>query len=192
MVRAMKKIICLGDSNTYGFDPRNYIATRYDCPWTDILTEQYEIEAVNLGENGLTIPNNPFEEEFFDGKLRQKLPADAVTVMLGTNDLLNSYVPHETVISFCMETYLRHLLQTFPNVKLILIAPPPVNILIPSKDSASRRLADYYRALAERLGIGFADASQWNLELAYDGVHLTEDAHRSFALHLKEALEELI
>ena len=32
-------VICFGDSNTYGYDPRGYFGGRYgaDCRWVDIL-----------------------------------------------------------------------------------------------------------------------------------------------------------
>ena len=42
-------------------------------------------------------------------------------------------------------------------------------------------LAGCYKSLAERLGVQFADAGAWNLPVAYDGVHLTEDGHSAFA-----------
>ena len=34
------KVICFGDSNTYGYDPRSYFGGRYDADirWVDILT----------------------------------------------------------------------------------------------------------------------------------------------------------
>ena len=33
------KVICFGDSNTYGYDPRGYFGGRYDADsrWVDIL-----------------------------------------------------------------------------------------------------------------------------------------------------------
>ena len=33
-------VICFGDSNTYGYDPRGYFGGRYnaDCRWVDILS----------------------------------------------------------------------------------------------------------------------------------------------------------
>ena len=43
--------------------------------------------------------------------------------------------------------------------------------------------------LAERLGIRFADAGTWNIPLAYDGVHFTEQGHRTFAAGLLEELK---
>ena len=45
------------------------------------------------------------------------------------------------------------------------------------------------QTLAERLGIRFADAGRWDIPLAYDGVHFTEQGHRSFAIKLLEELK---
>ena len=39
------------------------------------------------------------------------------------------------------------------------------------------------------LGIRFADAGKWNISLAYDGVHFTEQGHRAFAAGLLEVLK---
>ena len=44
-------------------------------------------------------------------------------------------------------------------------------------------------AVAERLGIRFADAGKWDVSLAYDGVHFTEQGHRAFAAGLLEELK---
>ncbi|MDY3859279.1 MAG: lipase, partial [Candidatus Limivicinus sp.] len=53
----------------------------------------------------------------------------------------------------------------------------------------SVRLAEAYRALALRLGIGFADAGKWRISLCFDGVHFTEDGHRAFAGRLVKTLQ---
>ena len=45
--------------------------------------------------------------------------------------------------------------------------------------------------LADRLGVFFADAGSWNIELAYDGVHFSESGHRTFSAELKRTLETL-
>jgi len=36
----MKRILCFGDSNTYGYDPRSFFGDRYDAQnrWTDLLS----------------------------------------------------------------------------------------------------------------------------------------------------------
>ena len=45
------------------------------------------------------------------------------------------------------------------------------------------------QALAEHLGICFADAGKWDIPLAYDGVHFMEQGHRAFAAGLQEELK---
>ena len=55
------KIICFGDSNTWGYDPRSYLGERYpkDVRWTGLLSALPGLEVVNCGVNGRTIPNTP-------------------------------------------------------------------------------------------------------------------------------------
>ena len=46
------------------------------------------------------------------------------------------------------------------------------------------------QALAEKLNILFMDTRQWNIELAFDGVHFTEAGHHSFAKHLIDVIPQ--
>ena len=52
------KVICFGDSNTYGYDPRSYFGGRYDADsrWVDILTTETGWTVCNMGQNGREIP----------------------------------------------------------------------------------------------------------------------------------------
>ncbi|MFQ7125486.1 MAG: GDSL-type esterase/lipase family protein, partial [Eisenbergiella sp.] len=81
-------IICFGDSNTYGYDPRSYLGDRYDVDsrWVDILAEETGWTVRNLGENGREIPTSAPD-----------FPADTdlLIVMLGTNDLLQGRSPEQ-------------------------------------------------------------------------------------------------
>ncbi len=54
---------------------------------------------------------------------------------------------------------------------------------------ASHIFAQYCQSLAAELGIRFADAGQWGISLAYDGVHFTEQGYRAFAAGLLEVLK---
>ena len=74
-------IICFGDSNTYGYDPRGYFGGRYDtdCRWVDILAAETGWAVCNIGQNGREIPSAA--PAFPDD-------TDLLIVMLGTNDLL--------------------------------------------------------------------------------------------------------
>ena len=76
------KILCIGDSNTYGYDPRSYTGSRYpeDERWTGRLSGH---EVINCGVNGLTVPRS---YQSYIGRINANDP-DLVTVMLGTNEL---------------------------------------------------------------------------------------------------------
>ena len=43
------KILCFGDSNTYGYDPRGYFGGRYDDRWPEVLAALTGWDVVNLG-----------------------------------------------------------------------------------------------------------------------------------------------
>lgn len=45
-------VICFGDSNTYGYDPRGYFGGRYDAGsrWVDILAAETGWTVCNMGE----------------------------------------------------------------------------------------------------------------------------------------------
>ena len=46
-------VICFGDSNTYGYDPRGYFGGRYDADsrWVDILAMETGWTIPNMGQN---------------------------------------------------------------------------------------------------------------------------------------------
>lgn len=168
------KVICFGDSNTFGFDPRSYLGERYpaESRWVDILAHMTGWEVRNNGMNGREIPQR---ETMFQKS------ADLLIIMLGTNDLLQGKAVDE--VTARMERFLN--LLHVPKERILLIAPPPMQrgdwvqdeLLI----NASVALAKCYAELASRTGIRFADAGQWGISIAYDGVHFTEEGNRAFA-----------
>jgi len=191
------RILCYGDSNTYGYDPRSCLGGRYPASvrWTALLNAG-EWEIVNEGENGRCIPRSAGEIGAAAEAVRRS-GAEALTVMLGANDLLQRPgLPAEA----CEERMERFLTALFSElsapVRTLLTAPPPLEpgawVSAPEILRESRRLAERCAALAERLGIGFADAGAWGVELAYDGVHFSEAGHRAFAAGMRRALEDLL
>lgn len=186
-----ERLICLGDSNTYGYDPRSPFGGRYPAGqrWTGLL-RRADREVLNLGINGLTVPRDPDGGQL-TGLLRQRLPADAVTVMLGSNDLLRGDGAESTAER--MERLLLRLRETAGETRLLLIAPPPLALgaWVPDESliEESRRLAAAYRRLAERRRIPFADAGRWGVELCFDGVHFSAAGHAAFARNLERLLD---
>ena len=107
--------------------------------------------------------------------------------MLGTNDLLEGAKAAE--VATRMETFLAGVRVP----KILLISPPPMKrgAWVPDDElvEESRNLARQYEALAGRLGLLHADAGQWDIALAFDGVHFTEEGHVRFADGLASCLE---
>ena len=188
----MKRILCFGDSNTFGFDPRDWLGGQYpaDVRWTGRL-QGMGWEVANCGQNGLSIPRAP---EFPDVvELLRRVEADAVTVMLGSNDLLCG-ASAETAAAR-MEALLRCMAEHAEPARILLVAPPPMRLgdWVPDRAliGESERLGALYRALALRLGVAFADAADWNVALTYDGVHFSSEGHAAFAAGLARSLSAM-
>lgn len=182
------KILCFGDSNTYGYDPRSYFGDRYPAKarWVDLLAVKGGWEIINCGENGREIPRSFYETD----QLLARHQPDVFAVMLGTNDLLQGASVPEARLR--MEAFLKNLLPKCKSI--LLIAPPPMKpgAWVPSEElvTASAELAQAYRSLARELEIAFADAGKWNVELTFDGVHFSEAGHRTFADGMLAKLRE--
>lgn len=71
-----------------GCDPRSYWGGRYSksVRWTRLLNAP-GLEIINEGENGRSIPRLQLEIETAAGVVRRS-KAEAIMVMLGSNDLL--------------------------------------------------------------------------------------------------------
>lgn len=191
----MKRIVCIGDSNTYGYDPRDIFGGRYPAErrWTGLL-ERAGWEVWNAGQNGREIPNRDRAIQALLRELERAGTPDRVTVMLGSNDLLQGFDRSAEDVTERMEYFLRRLLPRFPAAHILLIAPPPMApgawVGAPRLLLESARLAPCYAALAEKLGVAFADAGAWGVELRFDGVHFSEAGHAAFAEGLLRRLAE--
>lgn len=171
------KILCYGDSNTFGYDPRGYFGGRYDDPWPELLGKLTGWEVRNNGMNGRQIPKSAvvFPKD-----------ADRILLMLGTNDLLSGADAGETA------RRMGEFLQKNDTRKVILLPPPH---LWRGEWVADDALVDQSQLLPElyaALGVPCIDTSGWDIPMAYDGVHFTEDGHRIFAENLAGAISAVM
>ena len=146
----------------------------------DILAEETGWTVRNLGENGREIPATAPD-----------FPADTdlLIVMLGINDLLQGRSPEQAAER--LNRFLSGI--SLDRSKILLIAPLPVKrgAWVPDQQliDDSHAFAQLCQTMAEQLGIHFANAGKWDIPLAYDGVHFTEQGHRAFAAGLLEELK---
>ena len=174
-------ILCFGDSNTFGYDPRSFLGSRYEKPWPQILAEWSGWFVQNQGENGREIPRR---------QVNFSKDIHLLIIMLGTNDLLQGNSVEITARK--MEVFLRGI--DLEKSKLLLIGPPSMRlgawISAQSIVEASRELVYAYSELSRRLGIRFLNADDWDISLAFDGVHFTEEGHRVFASAIYQYLNK--
>ena len=186
-------VVCFGDSNTYGYDPRSLLGDRYpkSVRWTGILDSSGSWSVTCCGQNGREIPTLPAHWEPLCRLLEQTQP-DVLMVMLGSNDLLCRPGFTAEHVAARMEAFLTVLAHP----RTLLISPPA---MVPGSWvteerllTESARLAGCYEALAGKLGCAFADAERWEIGLTFDGVHFSEDGHKVFARHIAETLDALL
>lgn len=166
---------------------------------------------INAGENGRMIPNPTFSWAYseLDRQLTANAPIDAICIMLGTNDILNAGRAGLTPILDRMEALLDHLQTRWPNMKLVLIAPSPIDIpelehidldgtKQPSTNQHGSSISEMltsliasYREIAADRNLYFIETHAWNLPLAYDGVHLSPKGHQIFAENIATELHDL-
>ena len=192
-----RRLLCYGDSNTYGYNPRSYLGGRYpkSVRWTALLdAEGWEV--INQGENGRSIPQ--LDQEIKTAvQTILSAKTEAAVIMLGSNDLLQCPGLTAENCGGRMERFLTSFLAETPaTLKIALVAPPPMELGAWVSDQrtieTSHQLAECYEAVAHRLGIAFADAGAWNVGLAYDGVHFSEEGHLAFAKGMRKALDALL
>ena len=210
----MKTILCYGDSNTWGFDPRT--TGRYDhkIRWPmameRILNESSQADdpafwVVEEGQNGRTSCREDPVEGDRNG-LRQLLPIleshkplDVVAVMLGTNDLKPRFSPMPYDIARGAQRVVMAVQEskTGPDgsaPKVIMICPPPTvespvfAHIFGNSVELSKKLSPLYRQLAKECGAIFLDAGTIVKTSPADGIHFDPEGQ----LALARAIAEII
>ena len=193
-----RRILCYGDSNTYGYDPRSYLGGRYPdtVRWTALLEKKGWV-VFDEGENGRCIPQRAWEIDQLVQQLVQ-MNINAVVIMLGTNDLLQEPELSAEECARRMEWFITELLgrvgPEWPG-QILLAAPPPMRrgawIISAEILETSAHLPNCCEAVAERTEIAFADIEIPEDGLCFDGVHLSGSGHRAVAETLDRKLAEI-
>ena len=212
----MIKIVCFGDSNTYGYEP--VTGGRYDesIRWPKrlqkMLGDDYEI--FEEGQNGRTIANDdPWEGgtkcgmDYVLPMLETKRP-DLLIIMLGSNDLKIKFSLPPADIAGSLITMImkiRGYCRSFlgcPDMKILVIAPPAISEPFSEsrfetffgKDDAVARsieLAKWYELVADQNDCYFLNATKEVAAGKEDHLHLDPEGHARMAELVKNKIEEI-
>lgn len=215
----MKNILCFGDSNTWGIDPRAFLEGRPDIRharavrWPGRL--QIELGAdYHVIEEGLSGRTTVFPDPTSPGRcgidllaplLESHSPLGLVILMLGTNDCKPMFGVSEREIAMGMARLVRTALDPFLYApwgrppKVLIAAPVPFGELAPGDfcegeeiRAKSAALAGAYAALAEMTGCAFLDLAPYGETLPGEGVHLTAESHLRIAAAYAEKVREIL
>lgn len=196
----MKRILCFGDSNTWGYVPRTGDRYPPGIRWPGALQDLLggDFEVLEEGLNGRT---TAFDYKARLGKngrdylrpcMDSHFPLHVVILALGTNDAKVEFGLAPEAIAAGLEELIRiargkTLERPSPDAKLIVAAPPLVlegrldSDELAGAEAKTRRLPALYRALAERYGAAFVDLSAEVRPSPLDGCHFDDDGHRLVA-----------
>lgn len=194
----MKKILCFGDSNTYGFNPNNSKRYEINERWSGILKislKDFIIEEKgcnnrtcfnNQGElNSLEIINNYLNKDY----------AFAI-IQLGINDLQFHY---EVDLNVLEENLVNLIKKINQNTKVILLCPNSIkeNILTSyfnclfneNSIEKSKKLPEIYKKVANKTNSLLINLNDFAETSNIDGLHYDIENHNKIARKLIEILE---
>lgn len=203
----MKKVLCFGDSNTFGFIPGS--GKRYDknTRWSGILAQLAtgRFEIIEAGCNNRTaFSDNPAGFEQTGYKVLPTLlnkDLDCVILAIGVNDLQFFYNPTLEEIENGMRRLVDIVREHCPKAEIILVSPARLTDNIFNgyframfdkiSIEKSLHLSEIYESIAKEKNCRFADWDKIVTVSPKDGLHLEPDAHKKIAEAMFESLLSL-
>lgn len=210
---SVKRILCFGDSLTWGYDPVNRVRFDESIRWPrvmgQILGDEYEV--IEEGQNGRTIATeDPAEGEkngltYIGPCLETHTPFDVLIIMLGSNDCKRKFSYSAMDIAGEMQILIEKVkayneFRCQNSFKTVLVSPPLISDAI--RDSwlgdsfgyenaikLSKELSDWYRKLSQMYGTEFIDAADHVKVSDADGVHMDADNQRKLGKILAEFIK---
>lgn len=200
----MKKIICYGDSNTFGFNPKD--GSRYDksIRWTgilsDILRNDYEIKEEGCNNRTAFFENSDGLVQSGQSYLVQCLEKhkdfDIFILALGTNDLQKFYDINEQVVINGLESFITKISACNQTARIILVTPVLLDKTVlygyfsyqfnERSIKASVWIQNIYRAFADKNGLEIVNLNKFIKPSSFDGLHFDPKEHKAIAEKLAE------
>ena len=203
------RILCFGDSNTWGYIPGTGQRHPQNIRWTGLLQQSLG-DTYEIIEEGLNSRTTVLEDSKHEGKngatylkpcLQSHYPLDLVVLMLGTNDLKERFnrTPEQIVQG------VEELIKIINNPeyhydvqpKILLISPPVVDESVSGvqekylgAEVKSRQLGDLYQVMAEKYSCNFIDSAKTVTSSKVDGYHLDQESHQKFAAVISNTIKK--
>lgn len=203
----MKRILCYGDSNTWGHDPENGARRVSDeCRWGQVLSQKLGLEYCVIeeglcgrrtaGDGVLGLPENRAWDgyEYFLPCIRSHVPLELVIIMLGTNDM---QIPFDLQPEYTGEMLGKYIeaveevarLRDIETPPILLISPIAIDPAITENETfnelfgaqsllKSARLAGIIEAVAKKYNVHYLKAEDYARASKADGLHMNSENHK--------------
>lgn len=202
------RILCYGDSNTWGYDPNNGRRYPINKRWTGIVQEilgaKYEV--IEEGLNGRTTDLDDPSHEGMNGLnyllvcLKSHFPLDYIVIMLGSNDLKTRFNRKARSISTGIQKIIQKvrrvcIAEGYSIPKIVIINPPIVDErmcnLAQTFEGAyekSKKLSDLYADMSINEKCILLDLQKSVGTSKLDGFHLDEEGHVTIGKMVSHAI----
>ncbi len=198
----MKKILCFGDSNTFGFNPLD--GSRYDesSRWSGILknklSENFEIIEEGMNNRTGFIDNKDgflfSSQRCFSKILGSYKNIDILILAIGTNDLQFQYEINFKTIERGLENLINIAKEKCKN---IIIVPPIIlnNSILNGNFShqfditsieKSKKVSRIYKKISNVYKCRYFDFNKIAQPSEIDGLHYTKQGHEKIANNLAD------
>ena len=194
------RILCFGDSNTWGYEPGTAVRYGDTVRWPGVL-QLLLGPAYTVIEEGLNGRTTVWEDPLMPGRngkeyllpcIESHRPFDLLVTALGTNDLKIKFSasPQDIARGLAMLVKIMRAaaMEWGGNApRVLLIAPPLIGKLTEFAEiftgaaEKSSRLSAWIGRTARELDCEFLDAASLIAADDRDGIHLSADAHKTLA-----------
>ncbi len=206
----MYKILCYGDSNTWGAVPGSEGRYDRDSRWTGVLRKELGdgFLVIEEGLNGRTTVWEDPIEGFKSGKnylvpcLETHKPLDLVVLMLGTNDLKTRFSVTAYDVAEGAGTLVDIIKKSETGredgtPEILLIAPPPIaklteyeQVFSGARDK-SLGFSEQFKRVAGERGTYLLDAGDHVRSSEVDGIHLEREEHEKLGMAVCGKVKEI-
>ena len=214
----MKRILCYGDSNTWGFIPGSGKRYPSDVRWTGVMSKALgeEYEVIEAGLNGrTTVYPDPFNDilnglEFLPMILVQSKPLDLIILSLGTNDLKFVSALHSArgvgkLIETCKKAndVIPGSTPIFNEGAKILVVSPievdpqvyvanPYTSILRGAVEESKQFPEMVKHFTDAHGVEYFNAASVAAPSKVDGIHMEPASHVALGKALAEKVKEIL
>ena len=204
----MNRIVCYGDSNTWGYVPN--LGTRYDedTRWPALLQKELGggYRVIEAGMNSRTTSYDDPTCDYLNGRkglmytMLAAKPVDLLIISLGTNDLkftdargsskglgallhLVQSANHVCSDSGCTRTF-----RDAPQVLVIspIALHPAISTRVPpsslaDKYAESLQFSQYYEPVCQQHGVSFLNSALYASASETDCIHMSPESHKKLS-----------